>query len=101
MLASGHLIQHRPKREQIGSRIEILTSDLLGRHISNRAQRGARTGERFFWQRSSRLGRSFYGFGDSSNCRLVVLGQSKIKNLHLPACRDENVGWFDVTVNDA
>src|SRR5271169_1205095 len=40
-----HLVQDGPEREQIGSGIQFLSPDLLRRHVSDSAQRGAGAGK--------------------------------------------------------
>ncbi len=40
-----HLVQHCPKREQIGSGVEFLAFGLLGRHVCHCAEGCARTSE--------------------------------------------------------
>src|SRR3981081_4745835 len=42
--ARGHFVEHGPEREQIASYIDVLGSDLFGRHISYRAEHRSRAG---------------------------------------------------------
>src|SRR6266850_7620148 len=89
----GHLIEHHAEREEIGAVIQFLAAYLLRRHISDRAYRSARAGQQF----SRRCGwQSRNAFGEIGN-----LCQAEIENLGVTALGDKNVGWLDVTVNDA
>ena len=45
LLAGGHLIERRTKREQVGAAVEFLAARLLRRHIGDSAQGTAWTGE--------------------------------------------------------
>ena len=88
-----HLVENGAKGKQIGPGVEVLASNLLGRHIRDGAHRATGTGERFFGV-DGRCAES-----DASRFE-GDLGKSKIKNLRAPAIRDENVGWLDITMND-
>ena len=50
-IAGGHFIEHDAKGKQIGAPVEVLASHLFGRHIGDRADGGARTGEIRGWPR--------------------------------------------------
>src|SRR4051812_46579395 len=41
----NHLVKYRPKRKQIGSRVEFFSLDLLGRHIRDCPDRRSGAGE--------------------------------------------------------
>ena len=43
--ASGHFIDHHAEGKQIGTRIEFLATSLFRRHVGNRADGAAGTGE--------------------------------------------------------
>src|SRR5436190_2080202 len=43
--SGGHLIKHCAEGKYIRTAIQIFSSRLLGRHVSNRAQRSSRTGQ--------------------------------------------------------
>src|SRR5580704_16642135 len=43
--AGTHLVENGAKREQVSARFQFLATHLLWRHISDSAQRRARTGE--------------------------------------------------------
>ena len=93
-LTSGHFIEHRTERKDIGADIERFTACLLGRHVSHRAHRLTRIGERLL-QGGSRRSLAFGG------SRRKVLGQSEVQELGLSPPSDKRIGRLDVTVNDA
>ena len=90
-----HLVQHHTERKQIRAGIQVFSRRLLGRHVGNRPNRAAGTGEH-------RFGRHV-----SSGCRFRLrgvrrqLGQTEVQNLGLPTRRHENVCRLDVAMNDA
>src|SRR5262249_51998673 len=43
--ASRHFIEHCAKRKKVSAMVEFLPARLLGRHISNGAERRSRTGQ--------------------------------------------------------
>ena len=49
--ARGHFIEHRPEGEEVSTRVEFLSSCLLGRHISNSAHGYAWTRQQFISSR--------------------------------------------------
>ena len=79
-----HFVQDDAKREDVGPRVERIAQRLLGRHVQNRSNRGARIGER-----CRRLG----GLGDR--------GKAEVEQLRVAARRDEDVRRLDVAVDDA
>jgi len=89
-----HLVQYRTKREQVGTGVEFLPSNLFGRHISHGAQRTAGTGEMFL---------GLDGRGAHGNALRLEgdLRQPKIENLRLTSIRDEDVRGLDVAVDYA
>jgi len=73
---------------------------LLGRHVVQGSQSRPRDGESFFGdigQRKRCLRRDLR----CEALRKNTLRQAKVENLDAPSLRDENVGGFDVTMNDA
>ena len=90
----AHLVENRPKREQIGAGIQFLPLDLLRRHIGDRAK--CRTGTGKVLLRAD--GRVADGNGFRFQGHFC---QPKVQNLRLTSVRDEDVRWFDVPVDDS
>ena len=88
-LARGHLVENRPKREQICACVQFPGLHLLGRHVRHSAQHGARAGQVRF---------GFSVAGGDPGCDFC---QTEIENLRMPAPRDEDVGRLDVAMHDA
>src|SRR6202044_2641543 len=83
----GHLIEHNPKREEVGAGIEFFSEHLLRRHVSHGTDRGSGTGEMFIDPCGS-VGGSFGGINSPAGG--VQLRQSEIENLDVPALGDKN-----------
>ena len=43
--ARGHFVKYAAKGEEVAARVQFFSENLLGRHVQNRAQRGAGAGE--------------------------------------------------------
>jgi hypothetical protein len=71
------------KREQVGAGVELLAAGLIGRRVSNRAHRAARTGEESLGSGSRLRGLPMY---------FRKFGQSEVENLGLPAFSNEDIG---------
>ena len=98
--AGGHLVEHRAKREEVGARIESFGADLLGRHVGDGAKSRAGTGE-VVWLKQD-AGQSIAGFeAHLGTIRGRDFGQAEIENLGVAAFGDEDVGGFDVAMDDA
>ena len=88
LVARRHLVKHRPEREDVGAGIQHFSARLLGRHVVDRADRGAGTGD----GRDRRVvGR---GLHDD-------FGQPEVQHLDLAPARHEDVGRLEVPVHDA
>ncbi len=92
--ARAHFIQHSAEREQVGAGIEFLPLNLLGRHVSDRAECCAGAGKVLL--RAD--GRVAHGnvFRLQRHFR-----KPEIENLRLTSIRDEDVRWLDVPVDDS
>ena len=53
--ASGHFVEDDAKRKQVRARIEILATNLLGRHVGNGADGGAGAGQEFLRREGGHL----------------------------------------------
>ena len=93
-LAGRHLIKHRAKRKQIGAAVKLLATDLLGRHVSDRAQHGSGTGEVL---RAGVCGHSLGSFCGFSR----DFGETEVKHLGVASSSNEDVRGLDVAVNDS
>jgi hypothetical protein len=95
----GHLVEHGPKREKIGPRIELFAQCLFRRHIRNGTQSRAWTGELLVTCPQSLLSRGrirvFCHFFRRQ------LGQTKVEDFCAPSPRNKNVRRLDVPVDDA
>ena len=98
-VSGRHLVEHDAEREQVGSRVERLSTRLLGRHVGDRPDRRAGRRERLVRD----LGRPKRGFGDLAGlvASLDRLGEAEVQDLGLPALRHEYVGGLDVPVHDS
>lgn len=88
-----HLVQHNAEREQIGAGVEVLRPHLLGRHVRHRSERTPWTGQ----ISDRRQGRR----GVLSAAARTNLGEPEVEDLGVTARRHEDVGWFDVAVDDS
>ena len=64
-----HLVEHGAEREQIGARVQLFRPRLLRRHVGDRAQRRARTGQVLLVHASGRVAPTLPG---STNCAAGV-----------------------------
>jgi len=83
-------------RFKIASKIERLAAHLFRRHVGHGAQGCTRTSEQMLFIHRQRLGIRWLPGASRGKFR-----QPKIQNLGVPVMSDEDVGGFDVTVNDA
>jgi hypothetical protein len=96
--ARSHFIEHRAEGENVGTRIEGLTSSLFGRHVRRRADSEAGIGEGTFQQCGGIAGSGSFAKRWDQRCGF---GQAEIEQLGLPALRHENISGFDVAMDDA
>ncbi len=90
----GHLVEHGAAREHIGARVESLAPRLLGRHVGDRSDRGARVRQPGFSDR--RRG------GRVERSRVVgLLRETEVEKLRLSSFGDEDVRGLQVAVDDA
>src|SRR5215469_18045762 len=88
--ASGHhLVENRAKAENVTAVIDCLAAKLLGRHVGYGAYDRAVLCDR----------------GQILDCAMVVraglkLGHSEVKNLYAIVVRDEQILWFQITMNN-
>ena len=93
--AGDQLIEDAAQREEVAARVEFLATGLFGRHVGDGADGGAGAGEK----QSLRIDE-----GLAAKVSMVLrqeLGEAKIENFDGAAPGDENVGGFDVAVDDA
>lgn len=90
-----HFIEHGAERKQVGAGIQFLATHLLGRHVGEGAD--DRSGDR------KRLGATCGGQVRRAGqlARRRLLGQTEIQNLGPPVTGDEEVGGFEVAMDDA
>ena len=97
--ARSHLVEHCAEGEQVGSSVEFLGPDLLGRHVGDRAERRTGAGEMFVGDEGRGL-RILCGDLAGGTGRKRNLGQAEVQNLRMSALGYENVGRFDVAMHD-
>jgi hypothetical protein len=93
--ASGHFIEHHPKREQVGASIQGLARDLLRRHVCHRPHHAAPS------RQVLRHG-GIVGAGRVCSPRLAGahFRHSEIENLGVAALGDEDVGGLYIAMDD-
>src|SRR5215469_1731532 len=91
-LARQHFPEHNAKRPDVRTLVERLTHGLFRAHVPRRSRNSARMG-------------GCAETGTVSNWRICRLAsharQSEIENLHHTVACDHDVGWFQITMNDA
>ena len=87
--ARGHFVEDQAEAPDVGAVIDDLAAGLLRRHVGDRAHHDAlpRAGHRGHVR--LRCGRRLH------------LGEAEVEHLHAIARADEDVGGFDVAVDDA
>src|SRR5579864_7052887 len=88
----GHFIEHGPKGEQVGARVQFLAAHLLRRRIGNRADGASGTRQHLL------VDTPRFPFGSRRNHR--EFRQSEIQHLGVTLRSHENIGRFDVAVHD-
>src|SRR5580704_2274401 len=93
----GHFVDHESKGEQVGARVQFLALHLLWRHEGDGARGGARGGEIF----------GCYGAGLVNHVSTLQVGwcrhfcQAEVEYLDMPALRNEEIGGFNIAMNDS
>ena len=96
-VSCSKFVKHQPKGEQVCSRVQLLSTYLLGGQIRRSSKRRARSGQcRIRAAIVVRAGQ----FGTAFD-RIQELGHSGIKNLHLATIRNEDVRRLDIPMNDS
>src|SRR4029077_4308889 len=94
-LSGGHLIQHRTEGKQVRSSIQILAFYLFRRHVGDGTKSRTGAGEMLLDVDGRGCGiRSRYWFGREFR-------QTKVEDFGVAKIRDEDVGGFNVTMNDS
>jgi len=93
--AGGHFIEDGAKREKVSARVEFLAGDLLGGHVSNGAESGARAGEMFRHVESGG-GDVFGSFGIAED-----FGEAEVEHLCYASASNKDIAGFDVAMDDA
>ena len=93
LLPGDHFVQHQAERKNVRPPVEVFRARLLGRHVRQRAHRGAGRAQLqlLLRPRCVAIGAQFR----------LHLGQAKIENLRVAALGDENIRRLDIAVNDA
>src|SRR6185437_3625399 len=97
--ASGdHFVEHGAKRKQIRANVEFLAARLLGRHVRDGPYSLARAGQILFadWGSIASLRSYSLPMLDSG-----LFSQAEIEDFGVSPLGNENVGGFDVSMNDA
>src|ERR1700682_1802186 len=106
VLSCGHFVQNQPEGKQVRTWVQLLTEDLLGRHVARRSkidtgQSEAKKDRRYHIAQRSDLDRP----GRDNRVRRHPIGRefsdAEVQDFCLAAIGDEDVRGFDVAVNDA
>ena len=92
-----HLVQDDAEREQVCSRVQLLSSRLLGRHVGHRSERHPAIRHVLLAEERCRGIRRLGGRPRQRR----QLRETKVEHLGLSAPGDEDVGRFDVAMDDA
>ncbi len=84
-----HLVQDRPEGKDVGARVGTLAADLLGGHVTERAQHDAGLG-----------GRGQIRLARTDTLRLRQLREAEVQDLHPPVRCHEDVFGLQVPVRD-
>jgi len=90
----GHLVQHHPERIDVRPCVELFPQSLLRRHVGNRPH-DARARQVVLLP-GGNVGARASGFQ-----ALGQLGEPKVENLDVTGFRREQIGGFDISMNDA
>ena len=83
--AGGHFVQQLAQGVNVGARIQLLSQQLLGRHVRERAGRGVQM----------TIGAVGFSHG------FEQLGQSEVADLRAAVGGDQNIAWLQVAVKDS
>ncbi len=93
-LARQHLVEHRAEGEDVGARVGLLTPHLLGRHVADRPEHGARLGA------GGEGGRDAVVAARGEQARALPR-EAEIEHLDAPLPGHEHVVRLHVAVHDA
>src|SRR5690349_19072123 len=92
--ASRHFIENNTEGEQVRAWVQALTTDLLRRHMRNGSQQAACRGQLLVHRPGGQRGQIYVRrILDRPDFR-----QTKIENLSVLACGDEQVSRFDIAM---
>src|ERR1019366_7313187 len=86
-----HLVQNDSDSEEVAAPIDLLTEDLLRRHIGD--------GPDNLSGNTKARGRHVSGTGPAAGRN--PLGQTEVQNLYVAVSADHDVGGLEIAVNDA
>jgi hypothetical protein len=95
--SGGHFVEDGAEGEEVGTGVNIAGPNLLGGHVRDGAENGARAREMFGVYGTS--GKSFGGAGEIA--REMDFGESEIEDFGAAAFGDLDVGGLDVSMDDA
>ena len=93
-LTANQFVEHHAKAEQIAPSVELMTADLLGRHITGGAEQYP--GPRLEARRDPRIARTIF-----LEFLFSQLGQAKVEHLRIAVRSQHDVLGLDVAMNDS
>ena len=101
LLSSGHLVEDKAEREQIGPNVDVLAARLLRRHVIDRTDGKPWARQHLgSLQRCRRRQRRILPVSER-RLQWGELCDAEIEHLRMTVSRDEDVGGLDVAMDDA
>ena len=93
VVCGGHFVEDNAEGEEVAAGVEEFAAGLLGRHVGDGAEGGAGASELVAFGDA--------GFGGVAGSSGIDAGEAEVEDFGLAGGGDEDVGGFDVAVEDA